>query len=83
MKNLRNEGVIRQQQELMLDALTSYTTTHYPKCPQKFSRLLALLPQLSRCCILGKEQLNKRQEAGEVPPYSLLSELLKGDSAMQ
>ena len=48
----------------------------------KFCNLLARLPELTRLCVVGKDQLTQRQLAGDVPQYSLLSELLKGDAAI-
>ena len=45
--------------------------------------LLTRLPELTRTCNLAKELLTTRQAAGEVPQYSLLSELLKGDIVVQ
>ena len=48
----------------------------------KFCNLLARLPELTRLCVVGKDQLTQRQMAGDVPQYSLLSELLKGDAAI-
>ena len=60
-----------------------YSLTHYPDQPGKHCHMLARLPELTRTCSLSKELLNSRQTAGEIPQFSLLSELLKGDAAVQ
>ena len=83
VKGLKNEDVIRDYQERVCEALLIHTITHYPHIPNKHCELLARLPELTRTCVLAKDQLNARQAAGEVPQFSLLSELLKGDIVVQ
>lgn len=83
VRNLANEASIRQCQDKLVDALVQYSSSHYPQQPNKVCEMLACLPALSRMCILGKEQLGRRQVAGEMQQCSLFSELLKGDVAVQ
>ena len=75
--------MIRQQQDRVAEALMVYTTTHYPDKPNKYCELLARLAELPRTCNQGKDMLLQRQAQGDVPQFSLLSELLKGDIAVQ
>ena len=79
MKGLKDIDKIREFQDRMTEALLVYTTTHYPKFPNKFGELLLKLPEVARTCLLAKDILNEKLKAGEIAPFSLLSELLKGD----
>lgn len=79
VRDLREEDIVWSQQDEFLHILHLYMNQHYPTQPNKLYQLLACLPELTRTCLLAKEQLTARQAAGEVPHYSLLSELLKGD----
>lgn len=83
VRHIANEASIRQCQDRILDALLTYSSSHYPQQPNKTCEMLACLPALSRMCMLGKEQLGQRQIAGEMSQCSLFSELLKGDVAVQ
>lgn len=79
MKNLKNEDSIREQQSKLAEALMIYSSTHYSNNPNKACQLLARVSELTRLAILGRDTLKARQAQGEIPLYSLLSELLKGD----
>ena len=83
VKNLKNEDIIRDYQERICEALLVYSITHFPHLPNKHCELLCRLTELTRTCSLAKDLLNARQVVGEVPPFSLLSELLKGDIIVQ
>ena len=83
MKGLKNSDVLREYQDRIAESLLVYSITHYPQHLNKHAELITRLPELTRTCNIAKEALNIRQAAGEVPQYSLLSELLKGDIAVQ
>ena len=83
VKNLRDHRVIRQYQDRISSALQVYSATHYLDKTNKFCELVTRLPELSRLCVLGKDILKTRQSQGDLPQYSLLSELLKGDTVVQ
>ena len=83
MKNLQDSVQIRSHQEMVCEYLMLYTATHYSSKANKFCELIARLPELSRSCIQAKDILKQRQGLGDIPQYSLLSELLKGDAVVQ
>ena len=83
VKNLRDHRIIRAHQERVAGAFLIYSATHYLNKPNKYCELLTRLPELSRLSTLGKDILKTRQSQGDLPQYSLLSELLKGDSVVQ
>ena len=79
VKDLHEEVIVWNQQDELVHLLHLYMRQHYPGQPNKLYQVLACLADLTRTCMLAKEHLTARQAAGEVPHYSLLSELLKGD----
>ena len=82
--NLRDATLIRSLQDRISNALLIFTATHSQDAGSKFCQLLARLPELSRLSNIGKEILRSRQNQGDLPDkYSLLSELLKGDTVLQ
>lgn len=83
VKGLKYTGVLKEYQDKIAESLFVYSCTHYPQHLNKHAELLTRLPELTRTCNLAKELLSTRQAAGEVPQYSLLSELLKGDIVVQ
>ena len=83
VKGLKEPSIICEYQDSISEALLVYSITHYPKSPNKHCEMMARLAELTRTCNLGKDQLSMRQAAGEVPQFSLLSELLKGDIVVQ
>ena len=78
VKGLKETDTIRSYQEKLVEALLVHSLTHNPAAANKHCELLALISQLTRTCCIAKEQLTARQAAGDVPQFSLLSELLKG-----
>ena len=78
VENLQQPSVVRDYQERIQEALMVHSLTHYPSLPHKHADQLTRLAELTRTCALGRELLKARQAAGEVPQFSLLSELLKG-----
>ena len=82
VEKLIDPGCVRRYQERLLDAFLAYTQERQPHNPNKACHLLAKLAELSRTCVLAKEQLLPYQTSGKVPQQSLLSELLKGEVAL-
>lgn len=76
---LKEPDKVRACQKEVLEALQSYTSSHYPHQPSKFGELLLRLPELERACQVGKDSLTTKQKAGDVPGFNLLMELLRGD----
>lgn len=76
---LKEPDKVRDCQKQVLEALQTYTRTHYPLLPSKFGELLLRIPDLERACQVGKESLASKQRIGEVPSFNLLMELLRGD----
>ena len=83
VKNLRDSAQIRDHQERVSAAMLIHSASHYQENGNKFCQLVSRLPELSRLSVQGKEILRARQSQGELPQYSLLSELLKGDVVVQ
>ena len=83
VKNLRDASLIRNLQDRISNALLIFTATHAQDAGSKFCQILARLPELSRLSNIGKEILRSRQNQDDLPHYSLLSELLKGDAVLQ
>ncbi len=83
VKGLNDVGVLKDYQDKIAESLLVYSTTHYPQHLNKHAELLARLPELTRTCNMAKLRLSERQAAGEVPPGSLLSELLTMDDLAQ
>nr|WCS71194.1 hormone receptor-like protein 39 [Pardosa pseudoannulata] len=76
---LKEPDKVRACQKEVLEALQSYTSSHYPHQPSKFGELLLRLPELERACQVGKDSLTTKQKAGDMPGFNLLMELLRGD----
>lgn len=70
---------MRSCQKQVLEALQTYTRSHYPQQPSKFGELLLRIPDLERTSQVGKESLVSKQKEGDVPSFNLLMELLRGD----
>jgi len=70
---------VRSCQKQVLEALQTYTRTHYPSQPSKFGELLLRIPDLERTSQVGKESLVSKQKEGDMPSFNLLMELLRGD----
>lgn len=83
VRNLKDEEIIREYQDHLCEALMVYTSSHYQHRPEKLCQMLATLPEISRTCLISKDLLTQRQNAGDIPQLSLLSELLKGDITVQ
>lgn len=60
----------------------TYTSTHYPQIPTKFGEMLVRLGELARMASTGKEMLAQKHKDGSVPTFSLLTELIRGDSIL-
>lgn len=71
--------MIHRQQNKLADALMLYSSTHYRANPNKACELMARVAEITRLAITARDTLKARQNQGEVPLFSLLSELLKGD----
>uniref|UniRef100_T1JNK8 NR LBD domain-containing protein n=1 Tax=Strigamia maritima TaxID=126957 RepID=T1JNK8_STRMM len=76
---LKQPESVRQSQEKVIQALQSYSLSHYPLHPSKFGELLLRIPELKRTCLIGKESLSVKHREGEVPSFNLLIELLRGE----
>ncbi|CAG2171512.1 unnamed protein product [Oppiella nova] len=76
---LKESDKVRSCQKQVLEALQTYTRTHYPSQPSKFGELLLRIPDLERTSQVGKESLVSKQKEGDVPSFNLLMELLRGD----
>lgn len=48
IKGLEKREIVQQYQNTLLDALRTYTTTHYPQFPLKFGELLLRLSEVQR-----------------------------------
>lgn len=48
IKGLENPEMIQQYQSTLLNALMTYTTTHFPQYPVKFGELLVRLSEVQR-----------------------------------
>ncbi|XP_013778961.2 nuclear hormone receptor FTZ-F1 beta-like [Limulus polyphemus] len=80
VSGLKDIEKVRACQKQVLEALQTYTHTHYPENISKFGELLLLIPELERACQVGKESLSGKQRGGgEIPSFHLLMALLRGD----
>ncbi|XP_013419762.1 nuclear hormone receptor FTZ-F1 beta-like [Lingula anatina] len=79
---LKNPTSIREYQDHINEALLTYTSTHFPEMPTKFGELLLRIGELTQTAVIAKEQLVRKHMAGTIPTFSLLTELIKGDSIL-
>ncbi|XP_076346821.1 uncharacterized protein LOC143245000 isoform X1 [Tachypleus tridentatus] len=79
VSGLKEIEKVRACQKQVLEALQTYTRTHYPENSSKFGELLLRIPELERACQVGKESLSGKHRGGEIPSFHLLMALLRGD----
>lgn len=77
--DLKEPEAVRQSQEKVIQALQSYSLSHYMQHPSKFGELLLRIPELKRTCHIGKESLSIKHREGEIQSFNLLVELLRGE----
>lgn len=76
---LKEPEKVRHAQEKVIQALQTYTMSHFGEHPSKFGELLLRIPELERTCQIGKDSLSVKHREGEVPSFNLLMELLRGE----
>lgn len=76
---LKEPEKVRHAQERVIQALQTYTMSHYTDHPSKFGELLLRIPELERTCQIGKDSLAMKHREGEAPSFNLLVELLRGE----
>lgn len=60
----------------MQAALLDYTLTCYPSVPDKFAKLLSIIPEIHVIASRGEEHLYIKHCAGSAPSQTLLMEML-------
>ncbi|KAK6195902.1 hypothetical protein SNE40_001233 [Patella caerulea] len=80
VKGVKDPAKISEHQEKLMEALETYTCTHFPKPDNKFGELLLRLPELARISFMAKEILLTRLPK-DTTTCGLLVELLKGENA--
>ncbi|CAL1295369.1 unnamed protein product [Larinioides sclopetarius] len=75
-RTLSNVKLVAEAYERTQQALMEYTLIFYPQVNDKFSHLLALLPEIHTISDRGEEYLLYRHVSGSAPSQTLLMEML-------
>ncbi|CAK9290683.1 unnamed protein product [Gordionus sp. m RMFG-2023] len=77
VRGLQNRKLVEEAQDKIHSALMIYSSLNYPLIKDKFSRIMACLSEELRLISLkGEEFLHFKQNTGNLPPHTLLVEML-------
>lgn len=76
VRGITNRKTVVEGYENVQAALLDYTLTCYPSVPDKFSKLLSIIPEIHVMAARGEEHLYIKHCAGSAPSQTLLMEML-------
>ncbi|XP_055601500.1 nuclear hormone receptor FTZ-F1-like [Uranotaenia lowii] len=76
VRGITNRKTVVEGYENVQAALLDYTLTCYPSVPDKFSKLLSIIPEIHAMAARGEEHLYIKHCAGSAPSQTLLMEML-------
>ncbi|PBC26532.1 Nuclear hormone receptor FTZ-F1 [Apis cerana cerana] len=76
VRGLVNKKHVQEGHEQVQQALLDYTLTCYPSIPDKFNKLLAVLPGIHVVASRGEDHLYQKHCSGGAPTQTLLMEML-------
>ncbi|KAJ8666935.1 hypothetical protein QAD02_008597 [Eretmocerus hayati] len=76
VRGLVNKKHVQEGHEQVQQALLDYTLTCYPSIPDKFNKLLAVLPEIHVVASRGEDHLYQKHCNGGAPTQTLLMEML-------
>ncbi|XP_012238262.1 nuclear hormone receptor FTZ-F1 [Bombus impatiens] len=76
VRGLVNKKHVQDGHEQVQQALLDYTLTCYPSIPDKFNKLLAVLPGIHVVASRGEDHLYQKHCSGGAPTQTLLMEML-------
>nr|XP_029734984.1 nuclear hormone receptor FTZ-F1-like isoform X2 [Aedes albopictus]XP_029734985.1 nuclear hormone receptor FTZ-F1-like isoform X2 [Aedes albopictus] len=76
VRGITNRKTVVEGYENVQAALLDYTLTCYPSVPDKFSKLLSIIPEIHAMATRGEEHLYIKHCAGSAPSQTLLMEML-------
>lgn len=76
VRGITNRKTVVEGYENVQAALLDYTLTCYPSVPDKFSKLLSIIPEIHGMAARGEEHLYIKHCAGSAPSQTLLMEML-------
>ncbi|XP_017792091.1 PREDICTED: nuclear hormone receptor FTZ-F1 [Habropoda laboriosa] len=76
VRGLVNKKHVQEGHEQVQQALLDYTLTCYPSIPDKFNKLLAVLPEIHLVASRGEDHLYQKHCSGGAPTQTLLMEML-------
>lgn len=76
VRGLVNKKHVQEGHEQVQQALLDYTLTCYPTIPDKFNKLLAVLPEIHVVASRGEDHLYQKHCNGGAPTQTLLMEML-------
>jgi nuclear receptor subfamily 5 group A protein 3 len=76
VRGITNRKTVLEGYENVQAALLDYTLTCYPSVPDKFSKLLSIIPEIHAIAVRGEEHLYIKHCAGSAPSQTLLMEML-------
>ncbi|XP_014230336.1 nuclear hormone receptor FTZ-F1 isoform X2 [Trichogramma pretiosum] len=76
VRGLANRKHVQEGHEQVQRALLDYTLTTYPTVPDKFNKLMSVLPEIHVVAARGEEHLYQKHCNGGAPTQTLLMEML-------
>ncbi|XP_058828953.1 nuclear hormone receptor FTZ-F1 isoform X2 [Topomyia yanbarensis] len=76
VRGITNRKTVVEGYENVQAALLDYTLTCYPSVPDKFSKLLSIIPEIHAMAARGEDHLYIKHCAGSAPSQTLLMEML-------
>uniref|UniRef100_A0A8D8CTB9 Nuclear hormone receptor FTZ-F1 n=1 Tax=Culex pipiens TaxID=7175 RepID=A0A8D8CTB9_CULPI len=76
VRGITNRKTVIEGYENVQAALLDYTLTCYPSVPDKFAKLLSIIPEIHVIASRGEEHLYIKHCAGSAPSQTLLMEML-------
>ncbi|XP_070164306.1 nuclear hormone receptor FTZ-F1 isoform X2 [Polyergus mexicanus] len=76
VRGLVNKKHVQEGHEQVQQTLMEYTLACYPSLPDKFNKLLAVLPDIHEVATRGEEHLYQKHCNGSAPTQTLLMEML-------
>ncbi|CAB0029380.1 unnamed protein product [Trichogramma brassicae] len=76
VRGLANRKHVQEGHEQVQRALLDYTMTAYPTVPDKFNKLMSVLPEIHVVAARGEEHLYQKHCNGGAPTQTLLMEML-------
>lgn len=76
VRGITNRKTVIEGYENVQAALLDYTLTCYPSVPDKFAKLLSIIPEIHVIAARGEEHLYIKHCAGSAPSQTLLMEML-------